>query len=437
MFDILVEQAEAGIRVHLAVTDDEINQSPQSPAFHLIEEAGGRFFRISQALMHHKFCIIDGQTIITGSYNWSYQARKNYENITVAREAPLLAMQFYEEFARMTGQAPPQGTDTSQIRTRLETLRNLIQLDEWDLVHAQIPRLRQLDIPESGQLIANLEARQESEALSLLQALLHRLGQLVRYQDPQIDELRLAIMILTWEIEGLEAEIADTGRIIYQYTHRHHLEVGEVLARILQLRRDIEYLKIQIDEIKGVSPEEKAEQQQQYEEAQSDYQSYQEEKQSYVGTTVSSLTEEEKKSLKKRYRKAASLCHPDRVHESLQVRAQEIFIHLQKAYESNNLDQVTEIYQALEQGVYDLKSRTVELSRLEQLQAERDHLSQKRSSYLAELRALQEHSTWQTITEITDWDAHFQQLREQLTIQAGILEKQRNQLQQEIEHEQA
>jgi phosphatidylserine/phosphatidylglycerophosphate/cardiolipin synthase-like enzyme len=33
--------------------------------------------------MHNKFCVIDGQAVITGSFNWSYKARQNHENITI------------------------------------------------------------------------------------------------------------------------------------------------------------------------------------------------------------------------------------------------------------------------------------------------------------------------------------------------------------------
>jgi phosphatidylserine/phosphatidylglycerophosphate/cardiolipin synthase-like enzyme len=36
--------------------------------------------------LHHKFCIIDGGTIITGSYNWTYYAaNRNEENIAIIR----------------------------------------------------------------------------------------------------------------------------------------------------------------------------------------------------------------------------------------------------------------------------------------------------------------------------------------------------------------
>jgi hypothetical protein len=34
-------------------------------------------------LMHNKFCVIDSRLVITGSYNWTYNANSNDENITI------------------------------------------------------------------------------------------------------------------------------------------------------------------------------------------------------------------------------------------------------------------------------------------------------------------------------------------------------------------
>ena len=42
-------------------------------------------------MMHNKFCVIDRSTVINGSYNWSYKARQNHENITVSTNAEELA----------------------------------------------------------------------------------------------------------------------------------------------------------------------------------------------------------------------------------------------------------------------------------------------------------------------------------------------------------
>jgi phosphatidylserine/phosphatidylglycerophosphate/cardiolipin synthase-like enzyme len=45
--------------------------------------------------MHNKFCVIDYETVITGSYNWTRQAAINEENIVVFKDKKQ-ADQFFE-----------------------------------------------------------------------------------------------------------------------------------------------------------------------------------------------------------------------------------------------------------------------------------------------------------------------------------------------------
>ena len=48
--------------------------------------------------MHHKFCVIDHDVVITGSYNWGYKAENKSENIVVTSDDSSLAEQFIQEF---------------------------------------------------------------------------------------------------------------------------------------------------------------------------------------------------------------------------------------------------------------------------------------------------------------------------------------------------
>ena len=52
--------------------------------------------------MHNKFCVIDNQTVITGSYNWSSNAEfKNEENISIIRDNKT-ASDYSVEYRRLT-----------------------------------------------------------------------------------------------------------------------------------------------------------------------------------------------------------------------------------------------------------------------------------------------------------------------------------------------
>ncbi|WP_145856856.1 phospholipase D-like domain-containing protein [Pedobacter suwonensis] len=46
-------------------------------------ESGGSLYVCTTIFMHHKFCLVDNNYLINGSYNWSYTARNSEENIIV------------------------------------------------------------------------------------------------------------------------------------------------------------------------------------------------------------------------------------------------------------------------------------------------------------------------------------------------------------------
>ncbi len=55
--------------------------------------------------MHHKMVTIDGKIIWTGSYNFTYQAAKNYEFL-LRIDDPIVARQFDQELADLYADAP-------------------------------------------------------------------------------------------------------------------------------------------------------------------------------------------------------------------------------------------------------------------------------------------------------------------------------------------
>ena len=65
-------------------------EGPGGLNFHRLGNFGGQVILLAgsrdEPTMHHKFCVIDGATVITGSYNWSHKARSNDENITVVSD---------------------------------------------------------------------------------------------------------------------------------------------------------------------------------------------------------------------------------------------------------------------------------------------------------------------------------------------------------------
>lgn len=79
--------------------------------------------------MHHKFCIIDQKIVITGSYNWTKQARNNEENITVIKDE----VHIYDDYSAIFNQLVDPQVSISTIKLspdavkrRLEMIKNFI-----------------------------------------------------------------------------------------------------------------------------------------------------------------------------------------------------------------------------------------------------------------------------------------------------------------------
>jgi len=51
--------------------------------------------------LHHKFAVIDGETVITGSQNWSPAANHNNDETLLVIENPTVAAHFVREFNRL------------------------------------------------------------------------------------------------------------------------------------------------------------------------------------------------------------------------------------------------------------------------------------------------------------------------------------------------
>lgn len=98
--EAVVEAHRRGVRVRVIVDTSR-------PKVH-----GGEYRRLIEAgipvlverlsgLMHHKFMVVDRETVVTGSYNWSAAAdEENFENAIVVRD-PEVVEKFLREFERL------------------------------------------------------------------------------------------------------------------------------------------------------------------------------------------------------------------------------------------------------------------------------------------------------------------------------------------------
>jgi mitochondrial cardiolipin hydrolase len=97
----LEEAVERGVRVRLLIDgnkyrESRITQELLAETMIPFRQAFGRQGRGSK--MHHKFVVLDQQTVLTGSYNWTHESEdENHENILILKD-PAAVVAYSQEF---------------------------------------------------------------------------------------------------------------------------------------------------------------------------------------------------------------------------------------------------------------------------------------------------------------------------------------------------
>lgn len=135
------------------------------------------------------------------------------------------------------------------------------------------------------------------------------------------------------------------------------------------------------------------------------------------------LSEQDKAELKKFYRKAARLCHPDIMLGELKEKAHELMQQLNVAYSKNDLAEVKKILHALENGSgFEASSQSMNDKELikEKIKEYKENIA----NLEAEVEEIKIDDTFETIAELEDWDGYFEELRNKLLEEQKQLEKQ-------------
>lgn len=426
IFEVLCKKACAGIKVSVVLIGDEINQGPGGLNFQRLRNFGGQVTFLPPGsrdapTMHHKFCVIDRATVITGSYNWSQKARGNDENITVVTGATDFARKYLDTFDSLfdrTGHDAPVVADADAARRRLEMIRNLILLGEQDDVASHVRKLRPVaKILQASRIIEALDNGEYRVALEEIDAYLRRATALVVAGYADIPRLRFQLESLELRLESLSDEKAELERRLITFNRRHNDALGDLIQRILKARAELARLlaaerKNSKERIEAEAAARDAE------EAYSDYSKQHQELKH--AEPLPKLDEETERELKALYRKACSLCHPDKVPEEKKETAHRIFVELQDAYKGNDLVKAREIYQALAAGGLP-GSRSTTLSEVEALKGAIAELECAIARLVVELKALQESDGVRLMdaagaTE-ADWQRFFEQQQETLEME--------------------
>jgi hypothetical protein len=277
----LKDAAIRGAHIIVILNKDDINQD-SGIEWAKIERLGATLLwsKSNRGIMHHKFCIIDRQTVLTGSYNWTYSAAN-----------------FNEE--------------------------SLLVMDDEDVVKQFLQEFENLLLPLGKSLYL-----EERIILS-----------------PRKAELKIKIPLVEAEIALLEEKYDAVSGKIEQFLFRVQRAVGPLLLqwKLLMMQKSLKLsqrTKSKADEIE-------------YEVAK---QGYEQAKFSYnearSAPLPKALAEDKQAEIKKIYREAVMMAHPDKFQDNpeKQTQANHLMAELSKAYKLNDYEKVKSIWKKLKEG---------------------------------------------------------------------------------------
>ena len=365
-----------------------------------------------------------------------------------------------------------------QILKRLELIKTGIAIEDEEIIEMQTLKIASLDTDDDiREILTLLENSNFTMALTEIETYLTRYSGLTLYQDQELSGLKMELKILESKLQALSEERTEYLNEIDEFNTRYSLHLGVTIRNILELKEKLlkrkiekkqkkfEDLKREYEDIKSIVVEleeklenldefddaydelyeelqeykerlnekrketkqakedlEEDEAFEEYEDVREDYREFSREYEEVISQERFELGEEEKKELKKFFRKASRLCHPDIVADELKEQAHEIMAELNEAYKQQDIEQVKKILHALENGTH-FELASDKINDKELLKAKIDSIRENIEALRMELTEIKEDETYKTLQEIDDLESYFDEMKDLLLQEMERLQK--------------
>jgi hypothetical protein len=429
LFDALLAIAEKGVKVQVCIIRDEINMG-SGLAFEKLKTLSGNYFYAPDDRMHHKFCVIDNETVITGSFNWTVRASmgQKKENIVVTKGDAFLANQFVKEFNAITRQTTSDtATDIAILLKRCKVINGLILLNDDEDIQKHAEKLLQdgEGIQEVEEIVKALQQKNFDAATLKIELLIKKYSTVQVFKDPQEDNLLFEIKLLEYQIIAVQDKKAEAEKIVFEYDRMYNTVLGEVVKEYLLLKK-------KLTKIIAEKEPENTEYKSKYEEADADYAQYDRayETSKKKAEKANTLSDEDKKALKRIYREASMLCHPDKYQNApaeVQRKAEDLFKQLNDANQLEDIDTVKTILENLKTGVLDkLGAGGAEKTTIAKLKTTLAGLMAKYDALVAQYETVVGSSAYKTTTEQLDLTGYFENSKQDIEAEIKNLKTQLN-----------
>jgi len=224
-----------------------------------------------------------------------------------------------------------------------------------------------------------------------------------------LDLLELEFKALQHELADLKSLKVEIEKELKDFASRYDLELGEIILKLLDLRA-------QFSESRKDNPDSEKEARR----AKNDYEEYKSKLQSAEVNEKLDLSPTEQAELKKAFRMASKLCHPDIVAHDEKGQANQIFINLKNAYEKNNLLKVNEILRNLQINGLDMNFECGASDRAVLEQKIRD-IKTEISQIRDEIKQIRKTESYRIFYSTNDISAYFKVKRVEIEKEISIL----------------
>lgn len=294
-----------------------------------------------------------------------------------------------------------------EVLQRLEMIKNAIMLEDEDVICLQVNKLSQLTLDSNSIHILSLLKKGSFEvAIGLIEDYRQSKMGLVNYEDKEVYGLRLELKIMETEYEELCIIKISIESLLNDFNNQYYHQCGKLIESILAYRAKLQQTQA------NANPEDQ-DKADAFNDAQTDYEEFHKEYEEKIEAPLVELSQADQKELKAAYRKASSLCHPDKVSDEFKEQAGEIFKQLNDAYQAKNLTAINEILTALQsQNGFSAFSDTV--SNIEKLRLRMAKVKDKITAIERDIAMIKDDETYHLIEAITDWDVYFNDTKSNL-----------------------
>lgn len=301
----------------------------------------------------------------------------------------------------------------NQLRELIDTRNTRIQiLDEFnDQYHLRLGPLMSRILELRKQLAASALRRQEAERRRREKDYLS----CQQYISLAVD--RLAQLKQQWMgMDSASRAAVDIRQRIQQQTEL----ITDLLAEIRELEADF-------------SRQDDSDTRQAQEEAAHEYEEYQEQQQDaqHRFARDQRLSPDERNELKRLWRQASRLCHPDVVADELKEKAHQMMVQLNLARQNADLAAIRALLTQLQSGLEPMMASD-RLNNLDHLRQKIQQLRIQIDALMKEIAGLEAENAWRLATSVRDKEAYFSEQERALAELRDTLETQVKHVEQDL-----